>query len=154
MPTVIPVKFKYAARDLWFDVAGTEALEADHVICATERGTEMGLATGDPFEVDQAEYNRKTDGAKLKSVIRVATDEDYDRADKLAERSDRAFPTFRRLVSKSGLDMKPVAVEYLFGGEKVVCYFSADDRIDFRQLVRDLSRELHERVDMLSLIHI
>lgn len=148
MPTVIPVKFAYAARDLWFDPAGTDAVEGDHVICATERGTEMGLATGDPFEVDQAEYNRKTDGAKLKSVIRVATDEDYDRADKLAERSDRAFPTFRRLVSKSGLDMKPVAVEYLFGGEKVVCYFSADDRIDFRQLVRDLSRELHERVDM------
>ena len=148
MPTVIPVKFAYAARDLWFDPAGTDAVEGDHVICATERGTEMGLVTGDPFEVDQAEYNRKTDGAKLKSVIRVATDEDYDRADKLAERSDRAFPTFRRLVSKSGLDMKPVAVEYLFGGEKVVCYFSADDRIDFRQLVRDLSRELHERVDM------
>ena len=148
MPTVIPVKFAYAARDLWFDPVGTDAVEGDHVICATERGTEMGLATGDPFEVDQAEYNRKTDGAKLKSVIRVATDEDYGRADKLAERSDRAFPTFRRLVSKSGLDMKPVAVEYLFGGEKVVCYFSADDRIDFRQLVRDLSRELHERVDM------
>ena len=148
MPTVIPVKFAYATRELWFDPTGTDAVEGDHVICSTERGTEMGLATGDPREVDQTELNRKTDGAALKPVLRVATDDDYALADKLAEKSERAFPTFRRLVSRSGLDMKPVAVEYLFGGEKAVCYFSADERIDFRQLVRDLSRELHERVDM------
>ncbi len=44
--------------------------------------------------------------------------------------------------------MKPIGVEYLFDGEKVVCYFSADDRVDFRQLVRELSHELHERIDM------
>ena len=148
MPTVIPVKFAYATRDLWFDPKNSDAVEGDHVICSTERGTEMGLATGDPMEVDQTELNRKTDGAALKSVLRVATDADFELADRLAEKGERAFPTFRRLVSKSGLDMKPVAVEYLFGGEKCVCYFSADERIDFRQLVRDLSRELHERVDM------
>ena len=148
MPTVIPVKFAYATRDLWFDPKNSDAVEGDHVICSTERGTEMGLATGDPMEVDQTELNRKTDGAALKPVLRVATPDDYALADRLAEKGDRAFPTFRRLVSKSGLDMKPVAVEYLFGGEKCVCYFSADERIDFRQLVRDLSRELRERVDM------
>ena len=148
MPTVIPVKFAYATRDLWFDPKNSDAVEGDHVICSTERGTEMGLATGDPMEVDQTELNRKTDGAALKPVLRVATDADFELADRLAEKGERAFPTFRRLVSKSGLDMKPVAVEYLFGGEKCVCYFSADERIDFRQLVRDLSRELHERVDM------
>ncbi len=148
MPTVIPVKFAYATRDLWFDPKNSDAVEGDHVICSTERGTEMGLATGDPMEVDQTELNRKTDGAALKPVLRVATPDDYALADRLAEKGERAFPTFRRLVSKSGLDMKPVAVEYIFGGEKCVCYFSADERIDFRQLVRDLSRELHERVDM------
>ena len=148
MPTVIPVKFAYATRELWFDPKNSDAVEGDHVICSTERGTEMGLATGDPMEVDQTELNRKTDGAALKPVLRVATPDDYALADRLAEKGERAFPTFRRLVSKSGLDMKPVAVEYIFGGEKCVCYFSADERIDFRQLVRDLSRELHERVDM------
>ena len=145
MPTVIPVKFAYATRDLWFDPKNSDAVEGDHVICSTERGTEMGLATGDPMEVDQTELNRKTDGAALKPVLRVATPDDYALADRLAEKGERAFPTFRRLVSKSGLDMKPVAVEYLFGGEKCVCYFSADERIDFRQLVRDLSRELRAR---------
>ena len=148
MLTVISVKFSYATRDLWFDPADTGAVEGDHVICATERGTEIGLATSDPREVEKSEVNHRTDGAALKQVLRVATDADLDRASKLAERGEAALPTFRSLVSKDGLDMKPVGVEYLFGGEKVVCYFAAEERVDFRQLVRDLSRVLHERVDM------
>ena len=148
MPTVISVKFKYATRDLWFDPGQTGAVEGDHVVCSTERGTELGLATSDEREVDEAELKRRTDGAALKPVLRVATDEDLDRAAELADKGDAAFPTFRDLVSKSGLDMKPVGVEYIFGGEKVVCYFAAEERVDFRQLVRDLARALHERVDM------
>ena len=148
MPTVIPVKFAYATRDLWFDPGETGAIGGDHVICATDRGTEIGLATADPCEVDKAELSRRTGDAGLKRVLRIATDADLDRASDLVDRGDRAFPTFRRLVSRAGLDMKPVGVEYLFGGEKVVCYFSAEERVDFRQLVRDLARELHERVDM------
>lgn len=148
MPTVIPVKFKYAARDLWFDVAGIEALEADHVICATERGHEIGLATADPREMSAADLDRVTNHAQLRPVLRVASDEDLTHAEELAERGEKALPVFRGLVSQSGLDMKPVGVEYLFDGGKVVCYFSAEERVDFRQLVRDLSRELHERIDM------
>ena len=148
MPTVIPVKFKYAARDLWFDVAGTEALEGDHVICATERGHEIGLATADPREMSAADLDRVTNHAQLRPVLRVASDEDLAHAEELAELGEKALPVFRRLVSQSGLDMKPVGVEYLFDGDKVVCYFSAEERVDFRQLVRDLSRELHERIDM------
>ena len=148
MPTVIPVKFAYATRELWFDPGQSGAVEGDHVICATERGTEIGLATTDPLEVEKAELNRRTDGAALKRVLRVATNEDLAWAEKLAEKGEAALPTFRSLVSEGALEMKPVGVEYLFGGEKVVCYFAAEDRVDFRQLVRDLSRHLHERVDM------
>ena len=148
MPTVIPVKFKYAARDLWFDVAGIEALEGDHVICATERGHEIGLATADPREMSSEDLDRVTNHAQLRPVLRVASDEDLDHAEELAELGEKALPVFRRLVSQSGLDMKPVGVEYLFDGDKVVCYFSAEERVDFRQLVRNLSRELHERIDM------
>ncbi|MGN0075397.1 MAG: regulatory iron-sulfur-containing complex subunit RicT [Parafannyhessea sp.] len=149
MPTVLSVKFKYAAHDLWFDPAKSGAQEGDHVICATERGQEIGLATMDPMEVSK-EHLREVIGesGRLQPVIRVAGEKDLDRAEMLADRGDEAFPTFKRLAHESGLDMKPVGVEYLFGGGKVVCYFSAEDRVDFRQLVRDLSRELHERVDM------
>lgn len=148
MPTIIPVKFTYAARDLWFDPAGTGAQEADHVICSTERGTEIGLATGDAREVSEEELEHVIGHAQLRSVVRIATDSDLDRAEQLAARGEDAMPTFRRLVGASGLDMKPVGVEYLFDGEKAVCYFAAEERVDFRQLVRDLSRELHVRIDM------
>ena len=149
MPTVISVKFKYAARDLWFEPAGTGAQEGDHVICDTERGQEIGLATSDAVEMSREELAHAIgDVSRLKQVVRVATDKDLERAEMLAGRADDAFPTFRNLVHESGLDMKPVGVEYLFGGGKVVCYFSAEERVDFRQLVRDLSRELHERIDM------
>ncbi len=148
MPTIIPVRFAYASRDLWFDPVETGAVEGDHVICSTERGTEIGLATGEPREVSDEEFAAMTDGATLKPVVRVADDADLARAEELAAQGEEAMPTFRRCIEAGGLDMKPVGVEYLFGGDKAVCYFAAEDRVDFRQLVRDLSRELHARIDM------
>lgn len=148
MPTVIPVKFKYATRDLWFDPADSQAQEGDHVICSTERGQEIGLATMDPIEMDDERLHDTIGDATLKPVLRIATDDDLERAEQLADMGEDAFPVFRRLAKEAELDMKPVGVEYLFGGGKAVCYFSADERVDFRQLVRDLSRELHERIDM------
>lgn len=143
MPVVVPVKFAYAARDLWFDPQQLDIAEGDHAICSTERGTEIGLVTSDPYEVEESDL-----AAPLKPVVRIATDKDLDRADELAQRGDAAMPEFRRLIAQNGLDMKPVGVEYLFGGEKVVFYFAAEDRVDFRQLVKDLSAHFHTRVDM------
>ena len=143
MPVVLPVKFAYASRELWFDPAGVPAEEGDHVICSTERGTEIGLVTADAFEVPLEEL-----AAPLKPVLRIATDEDLDFAEGLAERGEDSMYDFRRLVEKNRLDMKPVAVEYLFGGEKAVFYFAAEDRVDFRQLVKDLASFFHIRVDM------
>lgn len=148
MASILPVRFSYAARDLWFDPGLTGAQEGDHVICATERGTEIGLATSSVREVSAHELAKKTNNAQLKPVLRVATETDLARAEDLARRGDEALPVFRRHVVESGLDMKPVGVEYLFGRERVVCYFAADERVDFRQLVRSLSHELHERIDM------
>ena len=148
MPTVIPVKFAYAARDLWFDPGETGAQEGDHVICSTERGHEIGLATMDAIEMDDERLHATIGDATLKPVLRIADEGDLARAEELAELGEQAFPIFRNLVAESELDMKPVGVEYLFGGSKVVCYFSAEERVDFRQLVRDLSHELHERIDM------
>ncbi len=148
MPTVIPVKFTYAARDLWFSPAGTGAQEGDHVICRTERGQEIGLATGDAREVTDEKLSEVIGRARLNDVLRIATEEDLDLADELARRGEEAMPAFRRHVKESGLDMKPVGVEFLFDGDKAVCYFAAEERVDFRQLVRDLSREFHVRIDM------
>ena len=143
MPVVVPVKFPYASCDLWFDPDGLDIMQADYAVCATERGTELGLVTGNPFEVPQSELR-----VPLKPVLRIANDDDLDRADRLAQRGEDAMHDFRRLVEENGLDMKPVGVEYLFGGEKTVFYFAAEERVDFRQLVRDLSSFFHTRVDM------
>ena len=111
MPTVISVKFKYAARDLWFDPGQTDAQEGDHVICATERGTEIGLATMDAIEMDDERLHETIGDAVLKPVLRIADEDDLDRAEELSQLGEDAFPTFRRLVAESGLDMKPVGVE-------------------------------------------
>ena len=143
MPVVVPVKFAFAGRDLWFDPQGLDIVQADYAVCQTERGTEIGLVTEDPFEVSTSEL-----AAPLKPVLRIATDEDLDRADDLAIKGEDSMEDFRRLVKKNRLDMKPVGVEYLFGGEKAVFYFAAEDRVDFRQLVKDLSACFHTRVDM------
>ncbi|MEY8437247.1 regulatory iron-sulfur-containing complex subunit RicT [Atopobiaceae bacterium 24-176] len=148
MPRVIPVKFTFAFSDLWFDPAGIDIEAGDHAICETERGLEMGLVTEDAREVTETELKETIGDATLKPIVRKATDEDYDRAEDLAAQGDEALPVFRRLAKESGLPIKPVGVEYLFGGERCVCYFAAEERVDFRQLVRDLSRALHERIDM------
>lgn len=144
MPQVVPVKFPYASRDLWFDPQGLDIVEADYAICSTERGTEIGLVTADPFDVPTEELG----GRELKPVLRIATDRDLELADDLAVQGDDAMSEFRRLVKESGLEMKPVGVEYLFGGERAVFYFAAEDRVDFRSLVKELSSTFHIRVDM------
>jgi len=90
MPTVIPVKFTYATRDLWFDPAQSGAIEADHVICSTSRGQEIGLATGDAREVTPEQLRDMCGDAKLQPVLRVATDEDLERADALARQGEEA----------------------------------------------------------------
>lgn len=148
MPNVIPVKLEYSVHELWFDPSGTGAQEGDHVIVQTERGREIGLAVGDAQSLTNDELTLAIGHAQLKNVIRICTDDDLDLADEYARRGDESMPIFRRLVAASGLEMKPVGVEYLFDEEKAVCYFAAEDRVDFRQLVRDLSRELRVRIDM------
>ena len=102
MTSVIPVKFAYAVRDLWFDQANTDAQEGDHVICSTERGTEIGLATAPARGVSANELKQVIGNSTLKPVLRIATDADLDRANELAIMGDEAFPMFRDLVKKSG----------------------------------------------------
>ncbi len=143
MPIVIPVRMHYSMQDLWFDPKSTGAKKGDHVVVATERGTELGLACGDPFVASAKEVH-----GELKPVLRVADESDLSKAEALVRKGEEAMPVFRRLVKENGLDMKPVGVEFLFGGEKAVFYFAAEERVDFRELVRELASHFHQRVDM------
>lgn len=143
MPIVVPVRFRYAAIDLWFDPLGFPVHKGDHLIVETERGLEIGLAVDEAFNV-----NEETLRAPLKPVVRIATQEDLDYADELSQKAPEALAIFKETVEEMALDMKPVACEYLFDGEKIVCYFAADDRIDFRDLVKELAAQYKMRVDM------
>ncbi|MDO8880968.1 MAG: stage 0 sporulation family protein [Coriobacteriia bacterium] len=143
MPTVVGVKLRFASKVLWFDPAGATPEEGDSVIVSTERGQEFGEVAAAPHEVESEALH-----APLKPVVRVATDSDRQRAEMLRGREREEFTSFRRLVAKHGLDMKPIGVEHLFDDSKVVFYFAAEERVDFRDLVRDLAAEFHNRIDM------
>jgi len=86
--------------------------------------------------------------AALKPVVRVADEDDLARAAELAAKEHEAMPVFRELVEYYKLDMKPIDVEYLFAGDKVIFYFSAEERVDFREMVKDLASRFHARIDM------
>lgn len=151
MPVVLPVKCKFSAHELWFNPASSNAHTADHVICNTSRGHVMGVVVGEAYSISDSHYETVCGTCELKSVVRVATDADLEYASTLSFKASAALDVFNRLVDELKLDMKPVGVEYMFSGDSAVCYFVADDRIDFRQLVRALGHELGVRVDMHQL---
>ena len=143
MVKVIGVKFKTSGRVYWFDPLDLPVKAGDGVIVETARGLEYGDVPNDIKEVDESEVV-----APLKPVVRIATDEDRRlRATYAAKESD-AFAVCQEKIAAHGLDMKLVDVEYTFNGSKVVFYFTADERVDFRELVKDLAYALKTRIEL------
>lgn len=142
MPTVVGVRLRFS-KTLWFDPAGSEPQEGDTVLVDTERGTEVGMVTQPPHELSAEQLS-----APLKPILRVADANDLAKLVELEEQERETMAGFREMVEAHGLDMKPVDVEYLIGGDKIVFYFSAEERVDFRNLVRELAARYHARIDM------
>ena len=143
MVKVIGVKFKTSGRVYYFDPLDLLVKAGDGVIVETARGMEYGDVPNDPKEVDESEVV-----APLKPVVRIATDEDKRlRAMYEAKEAD-AFSMCQEKIAAHGLDMKLVDVEYTFNGSKVVFYFTADERVDFRELVKDLAYALKTRIEL------
>lgn len=142
MPTVVGVRLRFS-KTLWYDPAGTDPCEGDRVIVETERGEEFGTVVAAPFELEASALP-----SALKPIERLANEDDHARLEELTAREAEALPEFRRLVEHYRLAMKPVDVQFLTGGDKVVFYFSADERVDFRELVKDLAAKFHARIDM------
>ncbi|MCL2379469.1 MAG: stage 0 sporulation family protein [Coriobacteriia bacterium] len=139
---VVGVRFRHS-KTLWFDPSGHEPQVGQKLIVSTERGTEMGDCTLVNHEILHSELP-----APLKPVLRIATDDDLACDKELQDEEHAAFPAFRELIEKNEIDMKPADIEILFGREKMIFYFSAEERIDFRQLVRDLAAHFHCRIEM------
>lgn len=143
MPTIVGVMLRGAGKPVLFDTVGADVSVDDVVVVNGEGGPELGrvqtgaraLAEGESFDP-----NRR--------VERVATREDLEKAERLHAEEKAAMKVYRRLVVKHGLDMKPTDVEFPFEGGRATFYFVAEERVDFRDLVRDLAAEFHVRVDM------
>jgi cell fate regulator YaaT (PSP1 superfamily) len=143
MPTIVGITLRSGASAVPFDPADFE-LETDSVVVVTtERGTELGRVSQPAHERGPGELSDVAN-----RIERVATPADLEKAAELHARERAAMPVYRRLVAKHELEMKPTDVEFLFDGERAIFYFVAEDRIDFRELVRDLAAEFHLRVDM------
>lgn len=146
MTRVAPVKLKNNHRTLWFDPGDVEAAKGDAVVVSTARGIELGHMVDDIIEVDE-EHIKKLK-SPLKPVKRVADEADMEKAAEMERLSAEALPVFKEMAAETSEDMHPVSVEYLLDGDHAVFYFEAEERIDFRELVRKLASRFHVRVDM------
>jgi cell fate regulator YaaT (PSP1 superfamily) len=143
MIRVVGVKFKGACKVYDFDPADFEIRRGDRVVVDAERG--MSLATA---ATEVREMAEEAVAKGLKKVLRVATPEDMEQEVRNRERETYAQGVCLKKVKEKGLPMKLVNVEYTFDGSKAIFYFTADGRVDFRELVRDLAHEFHIRIEM------
>ncbi|WP_165248177.1 PSP1 domain-containing protein [Adlercreutzia sp. ZJ141] len=146
MVRIAPVTLSNNPKTLWFDAGDITIHEGDNLVVSTARGTEFGRAAGEVFEASSEQVDKlKT---PLKPVKRVATSEDEANARVMERKAAEALPVFKEMAAEMGDDMRPVSVEYLLDGDKAVFYFEAEDRVDFRELVRKLAARFHVRIDM------
>lgn len=141
---VIGVKFKDGGKIYYFAPRKNEKYEEGmEVIVETSKSMEFATVAFLPKEVDDSEVVQP-----LKPVIRIASEKDKEMRQKNLERKPQAMKIAQEKVEKHGLDMKLIDCEFAFDGSKVVFYFSADGRIDFRELVKDLAAVFHIRIEL------
>jgi cell fate regulator YaaT (PSP1 superfamily) len=143
MTKVIGVRFRTAGKIYYFDPGKLKIQKGGHVIVETARGIEYGTVVCDPKEVEDDKVVQP-----LKSVLRVATqkDDEQEANNKLKEKD--AYKICLEKIKKHGLEMKLIDAEYTFDNNKVLFYFTADGRIDFRELVKDLASVFKTRIEL------
>ena len=143
MTKVIGVRFRKAGKIYFFSPGKLEIKRGDQVIVETARGVEFGNVVSGPKEVADDEITQP-----LKAVIRVATEEDRKTDEKNRKKEKEAFDICLEKIHKHGLEMKLIDAEYTFDNNKVLFYFTADGRIDFRELVKDLAAVFRTRIEL------
>lgn len=143
MAEVIGVKFKDAGKVYYFDPCGAAVLLDQPVIVETARGVECGIAAIPNKEVPDAEIVKP-----LKKMIRIATTKDLAQIEENHRREEQAFALCQKKISEHKMDMKLVDVEYTFDNSKILFYFTADGRVDFRDLVKDLAGVFRTRIEL------
>lgn len=143
MVKVIGVRFRTAGKIYFFSPGQFDIKQGDNVIVETARGVEFGRVVSGVKEVAEEDVIQP-----LKSVIRIATEQDQKVVNKNKQKEKEAFKICLEKIRKHGLEMKLIDVEYTFDGNKILFYFTADGRIDFRELVKDLAAVFKTRIEL------
>ena len=143
MINVIGVRFRTAGKIYYFNPLELEFVRGDHVIVETARGVEYGTVVMPPTDVDDEKVIQP-----LKPVIRKATKDDDELQRKNREKEREAFKICLEKIRKHQLEMKLIDAEYTFDNNKILFYFTADGRIDFRELVKDLASVFKTRIEL------
>lgn len=143
MPIVVGVNFKKVGRVYYFDPGELDLKENDLIIAETARGIEIGEVSQANHEIEESELV-----APLKRILRLATPRDIDQERTIAEKEKEAFQICAAKIEQHGLEMKLIDVDYCFDGTQGTFFFSAEGRVDFRELVKDLAQTLRIRVQL------
>lgn len=143
MIRVVAIQFNHAGKMYDFNAGEMDLKPGDRVVVDTERGAGLGMVVAPPVEKDPAQYPQP-----LAMVRRLMTPEDEQTQAHHTRREQEAREFCLRRIKERGMDMKLVRVEYLFDGSKAIFYFTADGRVDFRELVKDLAHTFHTRIEM------
>lgn len=143
MTKVVGVKFRDIGKSYYFDPGNLEIKKGEHVIVETARGQEYGFVSFEPREIDDEKIT-----VPLKSVIRIATKKDTEHVNENKKKEESAFKTCLEKIAKRKLDMKLIDVEIAFDNSRILFYFTADGRVDFRELVKDLAAAFKTRIEL------
>ena len=143
MARVIGVRFRYAGKVYYFDPVDLEMEQGDRVIVETARGVECGEVVNGVKDVDEKEVI-----APLKKVMRKATPEDLQQVEDNKKKAEEAYRICQEKIQKHSLEMKLIDVEYTLDNNKILFYFTADGRVDFRELVKDLAAVFRTRIEL------
>ena len=140
---VVDIQFRPGQKVYYFDPAGIDCKVGEYVIIDTARGPEFGCCTAGNHQISAAEVV-----APLRAVLRIATEQDKRIAEENKAKEKRAFALCQEKIEETSLEMQLVSAEYAFDGSKVLFFFTADDRVDFRELVKSLASALHTRIEL------
>ncbi|MCR5691687.1 MAG: stage 0 sporulation family protein [Eubacterium sp.] len=143
MKELIGVRFRQAGKVYYFSPGGNQLRRGDHVIVETVKGLEIGTVI-----LPNTEKSDEEIPAPLKNIIRVATKDDIKKELKNREKEKEAYKICKEKIAKRGLEMKLIEAEYTFDNNKLLFYFTADGRIDFRELVKDLASVFRTRIEL------
>ncbi|QGG48676.1 PSP1 domain-containing protein [Heliorestis convoluta] len=143
MIKIVGVRFKKTGKIYYFDPSELEIQVHDRLIVETARGIEFGEAVIGPRQVPEEDVVNP-----LKKVLRIATEEDIKQVEENQEKESKAYEICQKKIVQHQLPMKLVDVEYTFDSSKIIFYFTADGRVDFRELVKDLAAVFRTRIEL------